>query len=231
MPQVIYEDLGLMEYQPTWDYQEQLLKHNTDIKLYNREHAEKRQTVNSLLFCEHPHVYTLGKSGDEKNLLLDANALEVAEAKFVRINRGGDITYHGPGQIVGYPIFDLEYFQTDLHLYLRSLEDAVINTLKHYSIKAGRIHGLTGVWIDEERTGYERKICAIGVRCSRWITMHGFAFNINTNLDYFKNIIPCGLNDKAVTSLQQELQHEVDIEEVKLILKNELAKKFGYDYM
>lgn len=231
MIKVSFEDLGLMGYQKAWDYQEELLKKNTAIKLYNRESENKKETFNKLLFCEHPHVYTLGKSGEEKNLLLNAEGLNNADAIFVKNNRGGDITYHGPGQIVGYPIFDLEYFFTDLHVYLRYLEQSIINTLKHYDIVAGRIDGLTGVWIDAGIPGRERKICAIGVRCSRWITMHGFAFNVNTNLSYFNNIIPCGIDDKEVTSMQKELQRPLDIEDVKQVLKNEMALQFGYEYV
>lgn len=230
-PTVKFEDIGLIDYHKAWDYQEKLMKQNTDIKLHNREQNNKKTTQNHLLFCEHPHVYTLGKSGDENNLLLDDAGLENANAIFVRNNRGGDITYHGPGQIVGYPIFDLEYFYTDLHLYLRSLEESIINTLKHYEIAAGRIDGLTGVWLDSGVKGKERKICAIGVRCSRWITMHGFAFNVNTDLSYFKNIVPCGIDDKAVTSLAQELNYNPDINEVKTILKQEMANQFGYEYL
>ena len=230
MIKVSFDDLGLTDYKIAWDYQESLLKKNTEIKLYNRNSENKKETFNTLLFCEHPHVYTLGKSGDEKNLLLDEYGLQKANAIFIKNNRGGDITYHGPGQIVGYPIFDLEYFFTDLHKYLRYLEEAIINTLKHYDIVAGRMEGLTGVWIDGDIPGQERKIAAIGVRCSRWITMHGFAFNVNTNLDYFQNIIPCGIDDKAVTSMQEELQRPIDFEEVKQVLKNEMAKQFGYEY-
>ncbi len=231
MPEVNFEDMGLIDYQLAWDYQEKLLHQNSEIKLTNRQSVNKTKTSNTLLFCEHPHVYTLGRSGDQKNLLLTDSDLKRVSAIFVKNNRGGDITYHGPGQIVGYPIFDLEYFYTDLHRYLRSLEEAIINTLKHYHLVAGRIAGLTGVWIDGEIPGRERKICAIGVRCSRWITMHGFAFNINTQLEYFNHIIPCGIHNKAVTSLQQELQRTVNMEEVKQILKNELAAQFGYLYL
>ncbi len=231
MIEVSFEDLGLVDYLPTWDYQESLLKRNTEIKLANREAETKEKTLNKLIFCEHPHVYTLGKSGRVENLLLDEIGLTGVHATFVRNNRGGDITYHGPGQIVGYPIFDLEYFFTDLHLYLRYLEQSIINTLKHYGIEAGRIEGLTGVWLDVGVTGKERKICAIGVRCSRWITMHGFAFNVNTDLNYFTNIIPCNIDDKGVTSLEKELGKKVNIEEVKEILKQELATQFEFQYV
>jgi lipoyl(octanoyl) transferase len=227
MIEVSFEDLGLVDYLPTWDYQESLLKRNTEIKLANREAETKEKTLNKLIFCEHPHVYTLGKSGRVENLLLDEIGLTGVHATFVRNNRGGDITYHGPGQIVGYPIFDLEYFFTDLHLYLRYLEQSIINTLKHYGIEAGRIEGLTGVWLDVGVTGKERKICAIGVRCSRWVTMHGFAFNVNADLSYFNHIVPCGIDDKAVTSMAQELGKGLDMEEVKQKLKQHIATLFS----
>jgi lipoyl(octanoyl) transferase len=227
---VDFKDLGLTDYKQAWDYQESLLKEATDIKVAAREGHLKKNTTNTLIFCEHPNVYTLGKSGHESNLLLDEEGLKKINAVFYKNNRGGDITYHGPGQIVGYPVFDLEYFFTDLHKYLRYLESSIINMLAHYGIKGGRIDGLTGVWIDEDKPGKERKICAMGVRCSRWITMHGFALNVNTDLSYFDHIIPCGIDDKAVTSMQKELGKETDMEEVKDILKMEMAKQFGYEY-
>lgn len=228
---VTFKDLGLISYREAWDMQEALLMANTDKKLANRDTPGKYRTENTLLFCEHPHVYTLGKSGDISNLLLSDAQLKEQGIEFFKNNRGGDITYHGPGQIVGYPIFDLEYFFTDLHKYLRALEEAVITTLRHYGIAAGRVEGLTGVWIDGDKPGLERKICAIGVRCSRWITMHGFAFNINTDLSYFGNIVPCGIEDKGVTSLSKELNRTVDMEEVKQILKKALSEQFGYYYL
>lgn len=228
---VTFKDLGLISYREAWDMQEALLLDNTDKKLANRDTPGKYRTENTLLFCEHPHVYTLGKSGDISNLLLSDAQLKEQGIEFFKNNRGGDITYHGPGQIVGYPIFDLEYFFTDLHKYLRALEEAVITTLRHYGIAAGRVEGLTGVWIDGDKPGLERKICAIGVRCSRWITMHGFAFNINTDLSYFGNIVPCGIEDKGVTSLSKELNRTVDMEEVKQILKKALSEQFGYYYL
>ena len=199
---VLFEDLGIIDYKKAWDYQEELHKKVVDIKLKNRELSPENQipTPNYLLYCEHPHVYTLGKSGSEENLLLNKSQLAANNATFYKINRGGDITYHGPGQLVVYPIFDLENFFTDIHKYLRFLEEAVILTLQEYGLNAGRVQGLTGVWIEGENPLKARKICAMGVKCSRWITMHGIGFNINAELDYFKNIIPCGINDKAVTS-------------------------------
>ncbi|MEQ8238165.1 MAG: lipoyl(octanoyl) transferase LipB [Cyclobacteriaceae bacterium] len=222
-------DLGLIDYQDAWDYQEQVFKSVVDQKIVNRKlpESEQRATENHLIFCSHPHVYTLGKSGKPENLLLDEEGLKQKQAKYYKINRGGDITYHGPGQIVGYPILDLDNFFTDIHKYLRFLEEAVILTLKDYEISAGRIDGLTGVWIDFHDEKKARKICAMGVKSSRWVTMHGLAFNVNVDLGYFKNIIPCGIEDKAVTSLAQELGYTTDMEEVKEQLKNHLADLFG----
>ncbi len=220
--------LGLKDYQEAWDYQEKLFKETVDQKIANRKLPtdEQIETKNFLIFCEHPHVYTLGKSGDENHLLANEELLKQKEATFYKINRGGDITYHGPGQIVGYPILDLDHFFTDIHKYLRFLEEAVILTLKDYGIPSGRIEGLTGVWIDWKDQAKARKICALGVKSSRWVTMHGFAFNVNTNLDYFNYIIPCGIQDKAVTSLEKELGRKVDIKEVEEKLKNHLATTF-----
>ncbi len=202
--------LGLVEYLPTWALQEQLLAEAVAVKTHNRQAetsgAAPRLTANHLLLCEHPHTYTLGKSGCPEHLLLDEAGLAAYGASFHRINRGGDITYHGPGQLVGYPILNLDYFRPDIHWYLRTLEEAVIRTLAGYGLRAGRIAGLTGVWLDwEPGASHPRKICAIGVKCSRWITMHGFALNVNPDLGYFGHIVPCGIPDKAVTSLQQEL--------------------------
>ena len=209
------QDLGKKDYKDTWDYQEELFKHILDIKVKNRREQADLQTPNYLLYVEHPHVYTLGKSGDVSNLLINEQQLQEKGATFYKINRGGDITYHGPGQIVGYPILDLDNFFTDIHKYLRLLEEMVILTLAEYGISGSRSQGETGVWIDAG-TPFARKICAMGVRASRWVTMHGFAFNINADLGYFDNIIPCGINDKAVTSLNVELgKSEVDLEEVK----------------
>jgi lipoyl(octanoyl) transferase len=224
--------LGLVEYVPTWDLQEQLLAETLAIKTRNRAAQEAGQelepTPNHLLLCEHPHVYTLGKSGKPEHLLLNEAGLEAHAATFHRINRGGDITYHGPGQLVGYPILDLDNFFTDIHRYLRVLEEAVILTLADYSLSAGRIAGLTGVWLDyEEGAANPRKICALGVKCSRWVTMHGFALNVNTDLTYFGHIVPCGITDKAVTSLQQELGHSVPVVEVQERLLIHLAGLLG----
>ena len=220
--------LGLKDYQEAWDYQEVLFKETVDQKISNRKLPEDQQveTKNHLIFCQHPHVYTLGKSGDENHLLANEHFLKEKEATFYKINRGGDITYHGPGQIVGYPILDLDHFFTDIHKYLRFLEEAVILTLKEYDIESGRIDGLTGVWLDWEDESKARKICALGVKSSRWVTMHGFAFNVNTNLEYFNYIVPCGIQDKAVTSLQKELGYELDISEVEEKLKKHLASIF-----
>ncbi len=216
---VNFKDLGLKDYKDCWDYQEQLFDHILALKIKNRRQNLNLHTPNFLLFVEHPHVYTLGKSGDIDNLLLNEAQLKAKNASYYKINRGGDITYHGPGQIVGYPILDLDNFFTDIHRYLRTLEEVIILTLKDYGLKAERSKGETGVWLDVG-TPFARKICAMGVRASRWVTMHGFAFNINADLGYFDNIIPCGIRDKAVTSLNVELgQKTVDINEVKSKLK------------
>lgn len=223
--------LGLKDYQEAWDYQESLFKETVDQKITNRKLPieEQKVTENYLIFCEHPHVYTLGKSGDENHLLANDSFLKEKNASFYKINRGGDITYHGPGQIVGYPILDLDHFFTDIHKYLRFLEEAVILTLKEYDIASGRVEGLTGVWLDGNDDRKARKICALGVKSSRWVTMHGFAFNVNTNLDYFNYIVPCGIQDKAVTSLSKELGMEIDIKEVERKLKSHLATIFEMD--
>lgn len=228
---VILRNLGKIDYKDAWDYQEKLFQEVIDVKLTNRELKEEQQieTTNYLLFCEHPHVYTLGKSGNEENLLLNESGLKQKEATFYKINRGGDITYHGPGQLVGYPIIDLDNFFTDIHIYLRNLEEAIILTLKDYGIVAGRIEGMTGVWLDHIAKKNPRKICAIGVKTSRWVTMHGFAFNVNANLDYFKNIVPCGITDKAVTSLDKELNRSMDMTEVADKVKKHLADIFEFD--
>lgn len=207
------QDLGNRDYKETWDYQEELFKHIVDLKIQKRTFPEI-ETPNHFLFVEHPHVYTLGKSGDMSNLLLSEKQLEDKGATFYKINRGGDITYHGPGQIVGYPILDLENFFTDIHKYLRFLEEVIILTLAEYNIIGTRSEGETGVWLDVG-TPFARKICAMGVRASRWVTMHGFALNVNANLGYFDNIIPCGIKGKAVTSMHVELGVTVNEEEVK----------------
>ncbi|WP_282050711.1 lipoyl(octanoyl) transferase LipB [Maribacter aquivivus] len=209
------QDLGLKDYKETWDYQEQLFKDTLDLKIRNRREELSLVTPNHFLFVEHPHVYTLGKSGDISNLLVDEKVLAAKGATFYKINRGGDITYHGPGQIVGYPILDLDNFFTDIHKYLRFLEEMVILTLAEYGIKSERSPGETGVWLDVG-TPFARKICAMGVRASRWVTMHGFALNVNADLGYFDMMIPCGIKGKAVTSLNVELgKKEVDLDEVK----------------
>ena len=212
--QVIVRDLGNKDYKETWDYQENLFQKIVEQKINNRANNTLLPTDNYFLFVEHPHVYTLGKSGHIENLLIDEEGLKKKGATVYKINRGGDITYHGPGQIVGYPILDLDNFFTDIHKYLRFLEEVIIRTLAEYGLKAERSEGETGVWLDVG-TPFARKICAMGVRCSRWVTMHGFALNVNTDLSYFNYIIPCGISDKAVTSLQAELGHSVDLEEVK----------------
>ncbi|WP_282136836.1 lipoyl(octanoyl) transferase LipB [Seonamhaeicola maritimus] len=209
------QDLGFKDYKDTWDYQEELFRGIVDTKIKNRREEANLDTNNYFLFVEHPHVYTLGKSGDLSNLLLNEEQLTQKGATFYKINRGGDITYHGPGQIVGYPILDLENFFTDIHKYLRLLEEMIILTLAEYGLKAERSNGETGVWLDVG-TPFARKICAMGVRASRWVTMHGFALNINADLGYFDNIIPCGIRGKAVTSLNVELgKKSVDESEVK----------------
>ena len=224
---VKFQDLGVKDYQPTWDYQEELLKQNLDIKIHNRESPENlKPTDNHLLFVEHPHVYTLGKSGHETNLLANENKLKEIEATYVKVNRGGDITYHGFGQVVGYPILDLENFYTDIHRYMRDLEEVIIRTIAEYGLIGERSPGETGVWFDVGKP-YARKICALGVKASRWITIHGFALNVNTDMKYFDYIIPCGISDKQVTSMQRELEKEVDYEEVKEKIKKHFVDVFG----
>ena len=223
---VLFQDLGVKDYKDTWDYQEELFKGIVDTKIKNRREEANLDTTNHLLFVEHPHVYTLGKSGDLSNLLLNEEQLKEKGATFYKINRGGDITYHGPGQFVGYPILDLENFFTDIHKYLRLLEEAIILTLEEYGLKATRSDGETGVWLDVG-TPFARKICAMGVRASRWVTMHGFALNVNADLGYFDNIIPCGIRGKGVTSLNVELGvSQVDIEEVKVKFRNHFNTLF-----
>ncbi|QNL50654.1 lipoyl(octanoyl) transferase LipB [Olivibacter sp. SDN3] len=223
---VFFEDWGKVDYQEAWDRQEQIFTKVVQQKTDNRIKGTDQPTDNYLIFVEHPHVYTLGKSGKPENLLLDDTGLLEKQATYYKINRGGDITYHGPGQLVGYPILDLDNFFTDIHLYMRTIEEAVILTLADYGIRAGRYPGYTGVWLDSDNEK-ARKICAIGVRASRWVTMHGFAFNINTDLSYFSNIVPCGIEDKDVTSLQRELGHEVNINDVKEKLQRHFADLFG----
>lgn len=232
-PKVKFIDLNLSDYKEAWDYQTQLFDENIQKKIANRKEedpSKHQETKNYLIFCEHPHVYTLGKSGSESNLLINEAILKQQQAQYYKINRGGDITYHGPGQIVGYPIFDLEsYFFTDIHKYMRALEEAIILTLGEYGLSAGRVEGLTGVWLDGGQPN-ERKICAMGVKSSRWVTMHGFALNVDPDMSYFNNIVPCGIVDKSVTSLSIELGRKVDLNEVKDKLKVNLANVFDYDY-
>lgn len=223
---VHFMDLGLIEYQKCWDFQTKLFDETVQLKIRNRKTPQKLiSTKNHLIFCEHPHVYTLGKSGDESNLLINQKEQKVKKVTFFKTNRGGDITYHGPGQLVVYPILDLDYFFSDIHKYLRYLEESVMMTLKDYGIIAKRLDGLTGVWVANEN-GVDRKICAIGVKSSRWVTMHGIGFNINSDLSYFNNIIPCGIEDKSVTSLQNELGREVDMNELKKRFKNNFSSIF-----
>lgn len=223
-------DLGLIDYKEAWDYQEKLFKETVEIKISNRKLRNQDQvpTNNHLIFCQHPHVFTLGKSGDEKNLLLDEKSLNEINASYYKINRGGDITYHGPGQIVCYPILDLENFFTDIHKYLRFLEEAVILTCNEYGVEFGRIDGLTGVWIEIDRPEKSRKVSAMGVKSSRWVTMHGLSFNVNTDLSYFDHIIPCGIEDKAVTSLSAEIGKTIDLNEAQNKLLNNLVSIFGF---
>lgn len=228
---VLLQDLGLKDYKDTWDFQEELFQQTLDIKIRNKREVASLETPNHFLFVEHPHVFTLGKSGDFSNLLIDEKQLEEKGAKFYKINRGGDITYHGPGQIVGYPILDLDNFFTDIHKYLRLLEEMVILTLEEYGLKAERSKGETGVWLDVG-TPFARKICAMGVRASRWVTMHGFALNVDSNLGYFDLMIPCGIKDKAVTSLNVELgKKEVDLVEVKQKLLRHFEVLFEAEFI
>jgi lipoyl(octanoyl) transferase len=230
LPEVQLLDLGLIDYKKAWDLQETLFNISIQDKIKIRNGEENISIKNYILFCEHEHVFTLGKSGSIANLLLDEAGLEKEHATYYKINRGGDITYHGPGQIVVYPIFDLDQFFTDIHKYMRFLEEAVIQTLKDFGIEAGRVPGLTGVWIEGE-TERARKICAMGVKSSRWVTMHGIGFNVNSDLSYFSHIIPCGINDKAVTSMQQELGNSLSMSEVTNVLKQKLADQFRFKYV
>lgn len=230
MQKVNLQNLGLKDYKETWDYQEMLLQKIISLKIDNRRNNANHKTPNYFLFVEHPHVYTLGKSGDMSNLLLNETQLREKGATFYKINRGGDITYHGPGQIVGYPILDLDNFFNDIHKYLRFLEEVIIKTLAEYGVKAGRSDGETGVWLDVG-TPFARKICAMGVRSSRWVTMHGFALNVNSNLDYFDNIVPCGIKGKAVTSLEAELNKKVPLEEVKDKILKHFKELFEVEFV
>jgi len=229
--QVKFIDLGLMPYREAWDCQTKLFQETLGIKAENRNRSEniQEQTPNHLIFCEHPHVFTLGKSGDESNLLVPKEKLNNINATYIPINRGGDITYHGPGQLVVYPVFDLENFFTDIHKFMRAMEEAVILTLKDFGIESGRIEKLTGVWLDIADPVNARKICAMGVKMSRWVTMHGLALNVNPDLNYFNYIVPCGILDKAVTSMEKELNTKVEMDKVKLVLKEKLTLVFGLE--
>lgn len=234
MQPVIFKDLGIIDYKEAWDYQEKLLQQNVAVKSAIRNDSSQAgilDTENYFLLCEHLPVYTLGKSGDMKNVLMREEELVENNIQFFKTNRGGDITFHGPQQIVGYPILDLEKFYTDIGKYLRNLEEVIILTIDEYGIKGERSAGETGVWIEPGVTGKERKICAIGVRCSRWITMHGFALNVNTDLAYFDNIIPCGIVNKQITSIEKELGKKVDFEEVKISVLQNFKKVFNANYI
>lgn len=220
--------LGHIDYQKAWKKQEKIFNKIINVKIQNRKDNSQIPTENYILVCSHPHVYTLGKSGNEKHLLINKKIIKEKKLEYYKINRGGDITYHGPGQIVIYPILDLENFFTDIHLYLRKLEEATIRTLKYFNIDAGRINKLTGVWVDTESSN-PKKICAMGVKCSRWVTMHGLALNISTDLSYFNNIVPCGINDKAVTSIEKETNKKISIDIVKNEIVNNLSKVFEFE--
>lgn len=229
---VSFQDLGVIDYKEAWDYQEKLFKGIVDQKMLNRANpGSEKQTKNYLLFCEHPHVYTLGKNGSKNNLLVNMLELQQKEATYYKINRGGDITYHGPGQIVGYPILDLDNFSPDIHQYVANLEEAIIKTIAEYGLKGERMKGASGVWLDADNPAKARKICAIGIRSSRWVTMHGFAFNVNTDLSYFELINPCGFTDKKATSMQKELGKLIPLNEVKTKLKGHLGSVIGMSYI
>lgn len=237
MKQIVeFQDLGInKDYQDAWDFQESLLAENIATKQYNRaqekeENPEFKSTKNHLLFVEHPNIYTLGKSGHLENMLASSDQLKDINATFVKTNRGGDITYHGPGQLVGYPILDLDNFKPDIHLYMRNLEEVIIKTIGDYGLKGERSKGETGVWLDVGKP-YARKICAMGVKASRWITMHGFALNVNTDLRYFEYIVPCGIQDKAVASLKRELGIDLDMNEVKQKTKQHFAEVFDVEFV
>ena len=225
MQTAYFKDIGLIEYKEAWLFQEKFFNEILEIKSKNRNEGSEITTKNHLIFCEHPHVYTLGNSGNKENLLVNEEYLKSRGASFYKTNRGGDITYHGPGQIVGYPVFDLDNFFNDIGKYLRFLEEVIILTLKEYGISGERSKGETGVWLDVGKPT-ARKICAMGVKTSRWVSMHGFAFNLNTDLSYFENIIPCGINDKKVTSLEKEIGHKIDVDHAKVLLKSNLERVF-----
>ncbi len=225
MQTAYFKDIGLIEYKDAWLFQEKFFNEILEIKSKNRNEGTEITTKNHLIFCEHPHVYTLGKSGNKENLLVNEEYLKSRGASFYKTNRGGDITYHGPGQIVGYPVFDLDNFFNDIGKYLRFLEEVIILTLKEYGLSGERSKGETGVWLDVGKPT-ARKICAMGVKTSRWVSMHGFAFNLNTDLSYFENIIPCGINDKKVTSLEKEMGHKIDVDHAKSLIKSNLERVF-----
>ena len=225
MQTAYFKDIGLIEYKEAWLFQEKFFNEILEIKSKNRNEGTEITTKNHLIFCEHPHVYTLGNSGNKENLLVNEEYLKSRGASFYKTNRGGDITYHGPGQIVGYPVFDLDNFFNDIGKYLRFLEEVIILTLKEYGLSGERSKGETGVWLDVGKPT-ARKICAMGVKTSRWVSMHGFAFNLNTDLSYFENIIPCGINDKKVTSLEKEIGHKIDIDHAKSLIKSNLERVF-----
>ena len=226
MNTVLFEDLKNIEYKEAWDYQEKLV-----LRIQKEKKEDLSPISHQLLFCEHPHVYTLGKSGTENNLLINDDFLKRINASYFKSNRGGDITYHGPGQLVGYPIFDLGQFDFQVKVYINKLEEAIIKTIAKWGIKGNRLEGATGVWLDTDKKGQTRKICAMGVKISRWVTMHGFALNVNTNLEYFSHINPCGFVDKGVTSMEKELDKKINFEDVKKVLKEELAKEFDLKYI
>jgi lipoyl(octanoyl) transferase len=230
---VLYQDIGVKDYKEAWELQDKIFRKLIDNKLHENQSnsLENNSDSGTLIFVEHPHVYTLGKSGSENNLLIDHIQLQTKDAKFYKTDRGGDITYHGPGQIVGYPIFDLEKIKVSLREYIYRLEEAIILTVSQFGISGSRLDGATGVWLDTEKKGRARKICAIGVRASRYVTMHGFAFNVNTDLTYFSYINPCGFTDKGVTSLEKELGEKQDYEDVKLLVKNNLQKAFDLNWI
>lgn len=225
MQTAYFKDIGLIEYKEAWLFQEKFFNEILEIKSKNRNEGTEITTKNHLIFCEHPHVYTLGNSGNKENLLVNEEYLKSRGASFYKTNRGGDITYHGPGQIVGYPVFDLDNFFNDIGKYLRFLEEVIILTLKEYGLSGERSKGETGVWLDVGKPT-ARKICAMGVKTSRWVSMHGFAFNLNTDLSYFENIIPCGINDKKVTSLEKEIGHKIDVDHAKSLIKSNLERVF-----
>ena len=231
MRSVHFKDLGQIDFKDAWDLQTSIFQTTIDQKRIKREGRQEVETSNHLIFCEHPHVYTLGNSGDIGNMLISESYLEQAGASFYKINRGGDITYHGPGQLVCYPIFDLDHFFTDIHKYLRFLEESVILTLKEFGIKGDRLAEHTGVWINPEDTINARKICAMGVKCSRWVTMHGLALNVFSDLSYFGNIVPCGIQNKKVTSMHLETDIEFSLPDVKDRLKINLANVFDFNYV